>query len=65
MEDCKSKILAYMKEQYLKSNWPFFGLNDLIMLFGEHTRSALNKLHREGIIEKRDSINQKLIEYHG
>lgn len=58
-------ILDHMRTQYAKTQWPYFGLNTLIILFGPGTREALNEIHKNGIIKKREGLNQTLIEYHG
>ncbi|HLO59024.1 MAG TPA: hypothetical protein VK172_14895 [Lentimicrobium sp.] len=63
MTECKQAILNYLKQQFDASKWPFFGFVQLKKQFGKNTRDALNALRTEGIIRRREGINDIIIEY--
>ncbi|MGM0532602.1 MAG: hypothetical protein ACQER7_14740 [Bacteroidota bacterium] len=59
----KEKILNHLLSHYKKTGWNFVGLAHLRVIFGdEGLKEALNELWQEGYIEKREGVNQPLIE---
>lgn len=58
----KNKILNHLLAHYKKTKWTFVSIGNLQSIFGKDIRAPLNELWQEGYIEKREGVNQPLIE---
>jgi len=58
----KDKILNHLLSHYKKTGWTFVSMGYLQRIFGDKIREHLNELWQEGYVQKREGVNQPLIE---